>query len=431
MKQKLCNAHNEKSDVERMAIEETLEHSQVRLKALSEAPFEAIFLSEKGVCFDQNQAAKRMFGYTRAEAVGRYGTEWISPEDREQVKNNIQSGYEKPYEVTALRKDGTTFICEIQARMIDYEGRPIRVTALRDITERKQAEKALQNSEQKLNSIVAHVGVGIVIIRDGQMVYSNARILEMLGYSEEESAGLDFLSLVHPEDRDFAVERIRQRLTNETPDSHLTHMRVLTKSGDTKWIETSSVRIQWQNEPAIQAWLIDITKRKHAEQALQQAHNELEQRVKDRTKALEIQKRSLEEANTALTVLLRKRDEDKNEIEKKVLHNIKELVEPCLEKLKKSGLNKRQMNFVSALESNIKEIISSFSYQLSSSYLHLTPMELQVANLVKHGKSTKEIAGFLNLSSKTIESHRKKLRKKLNLTNTETNLRTYLLSFPF
>ncbi len=144
---------------DRKQAEDALRDSKTRLKALSEASFESIFLSEKGICLDQNQAAERMFGYTRAEALGRPGTEWISPEDRERVKDAMLSGREEPYEATALRKDGTVFPAEMQARMIDYQGRRVRVTALRDITQRKRAEEerlALERQvqhAQKLESL--------------------------------------------------------------------------------------------------------------------------------------------------------------------------------------------------------------------------------------------------------------------------------------
>ena len=135
----------------------TLRDSEARLKALSDASFEAIFFSEKGVCLDQNRTAERMFGYTHTEAVGRSGTDWIIPEDRERVKNNMLSGYEKPYKVTALRKEGTTFSCEIQARMTDCRGRFIRITALRDITERKKAEVTLKLRERIFDSLSNHI----------------------------------------------------------------------------------------------------------------------------------------------------------------------------------------------------------------------------------------------------------------------------------
>ena len=136
--------------------EEIVKESGERYRCLSEAAFEAIFFSEKGICLEQNSAAEKMFGYSLQEAVGRYGTEWIIPEDRKIVMDNILSGYEGPYEVTALRKDGTTFPCEIQARMMQYKGKTVRVTALKDITERKKAEETLLKSEVELRAYTVY-----------------------------------------------------------------------------------------------------------------------------------------------------------------------------------------------------------------------------------------------------------------------------------
>ena len=124
-------------EYERKQAEEALRQSEHRMTALSEASFEAIFLSEKGICVDQNQTAEMMFGFTHAEAVGKPGIEWIVPEDHDLVTRNMRIGHEKPYEVTALRKDGTTFPCEIQGKMTIYQTRPRRITSLRDITNRK------------------------------------------------------------------------------------------------------------------------------------------------------------------------------------------------------------------------------------------------------------------------------------------------------
>ncbi len=122
---------------------------QERFQAFSSASFEAIFLSEKGICIDQNDTAKQMFGWTREEAIGRPGTDWIVPDDREHVMKSMLEGVEHPYDVTALRKNGTIFPCEIQARMMEYQGRQVRVTALRDVTKLRLIErrnKALINA---------------------------------------------------------------------------------------------------------------------------------------------------------------------------------------------------------------------------------------------------------------------------------------------
>ncbi len=151
-------------------------------------------------------------------------------------------------------------------------------------------------------------------------------------------------------------------------------------------------------------------------------------KIKERGQQLEIKSRDLEEMNTALRVLLKKRDEDKIELEENFLLTIKELVEPYLEKLKNYGLDERQKSYLSILESNIHDIVSPFVRKLSSKYLNLSASEIQVANLVMDGKRSKEIAVLLNVSEKTIEVHRKNTRKKLGLRNKKINLRTHLLS---
>ena len=184
------------------------------------------------------------------------------------------------------------------------------------------------------------------------------------------------------------------------------------------------------------------------EEALRNDHDELQKRFKEQAtdlsranlllkqeiekrkrveKELEIGKRDLDEVNAALKVLLKRRDEDKAELEEKVMFNIRQLVMPHLEKLK-SGLDKRQLAFAIILESNLNDIISPFSRSLSARYLSLTPAEIQIANLIKQGKSTKEIADLWNVSGKTIEDYRKNIRKKLGIKNKKVNLRTQLLS---
>jgi len=133
----------------RKKAEENLRNSEARLKALSDASFEAIFLLDDGICRGQNQTAEKMFGYTSAEAEGRRYLEWIAAKNHEIVMHNMISGYDQPYELTGVRKDGTLFPCEIQSRMIaSYKGKSTRVLALRDITERKLAQKALRDSEE-------------------------------------------------------------------------------------------------------------------------------------------------------------------------------------------------------------------------------------------------------------------------------------------
>jgi len=107
---------------------------------------------------------------------------------------------------------------------------------------------------------------------------------------------------------------------------------------------------------------------------------------------------------------------------------MKELVMPYIETLKNTTLDKKQKAYVDILESNIFNILSPYMKKLSTFYQSFTPMQIQIADLVKAGKTTKEISEMLNLSDRAIEFHRNSIRDKLGLKNKKINLRSYLLS---
>jgi DNA-binding NarL/FixJ family response regulator len=172
--------------------------------------------------------------------------------------------------------------------------------------------------------------------------------------------------------------------------------------------------------PAITRALQEVRERRERQTA--------EEALKKREKALALKTESLEEANTALKVLLRHREEDKVTLEEQVLINVRKLVFPYLENLKHLQLNKKQMAQVGIIEENLREIVSPFLRRLSSSYLDLTPREIEVANLVKEGKTTKEITDILNISATAVDFHRKNLRAKFGIKSKKTNLMAFLSS---
>ena len=142
---------------------------------------------------------------------------------------------------------------------------------------------------------------------------------------------------------------------------------------------------------------------------------------------------NLRDVNTALKVLLKQREEDIIETEEKILANVEELVFPYIEKLKISPLDPNQTNYLTIIDNNLKEIISPFLHKIRSRNLHLTPQEIQIAQLIKSGKTTKEISELLNISEKGIEFHRGKLRRKLGLKggkNTLSNHLSFLQQLP-
>ena len=150
--------------------------------------------------------------------------------------------------------------------------------------------------------------------------------------------------------------------------------------------------------------------------------------LKKAEESLRAKRAELEEAKTALKFVMKESRQDKREFEETVLLNVQELITPYLEKLKKSGLGGKQNDYVDIIESSLKEIVSPLLRRLSNQYSKLTPAEIQITNLVRHGKTTKEIAEFMNLATSTIDFHRGNIRKKLGIKNKKINLRTHLLS---
>jgi DNA-binding CsgD family transcriptional regulator/PAS domain-containing protein len=189
-----------------------------------------------------------------------------------------------------------------------------------------------------------------------------------------------------------------------TEDSkHWYYMRAIRMS------DTKPVRVIISHE--------DITALKLVEEALRESREELKE-----------QKQSLEEANIALKVLIKHRENDKLELEKNVLTNVKVLVLPYVEKLKEVPLKPRNKTLVEIIENHLKDIISPLLQKFSNAQIILTPQEIKVVALIKDGKSSKEIADILAISETTVNFHRKNLRKKFGLKNRQMNLRSYLMS---
>ena len=153
-----------------------------------------------------------------------------------------------------------------------------------------------------------------------------------------------------------------------------------------------------------------------------------EKKLKESQKALREKSVALEEVNTALNVLLKNREEDQVQMEDVIVANVKDLVMPFIEKLSQSQLDEKQTVYVEIIQNNIASIVSPFLRQIPMKFFDLTPTEIQIADLVRKDKTTKEIANILNASEKTIEAHRNRLRKKLGLTNQRIQLRDYLMT---
>ncbi|MDD3473492.1 MAG: LuxR C-terminal-related transcriptional regulator, partial [Syntrophaceae bacterium] len=163
--------------------------------------------------------------------------------------------------------------------------------------------------------------------------------------------------------------------------------------------------------------------------ARMQARHQLEEEIATREeteKALEAERKSLIEANAALKVLLKHRDEDKKELEERFLSNVQQLVIPHVEKLKKSDLDPVQHMSVSFIETNLNDLVSPFLKRIQG--FNFTPRQLEVASLIREGRTTKDITRILNMNQRAVEIQRFLIRKKLGFNKEKVNLQAYLKS---
>ena len=137
---------------------------------------------------------------------------------------------------------------------------------------------------------------------------------------------------------------------------------------------------------------------------------------------------SLEETNEALKILLERGEDEKKLIEDRIKSNVKELVLPYVDKLRTTGLNIEQQTYLEIIETTIKNVFSSFLQKITSKQYHFTPKEIQVATLIREGKTTKQIADIMKVTRSAIGLHRHHIRNKLGLGKAKVNLRSYLLS---
>jgi PAS domain S-box-containing protein len=287
-----------------------------------------------------------------------------------------------------------------------------------NITKRKLAEKTVQEIQLQQKAILDNIpDMAWLKDRESRFIAVNEAFGKACGLKPENLVGMTDLDIWpielaerYREDDKRVIECGRRKQVEEP---------LVDKDGREIWIETIKTPIYNDNGEIIGTAGIarDITGRKRAEDEL-----------KKRERELEAKSRNLEEANIALKVLLKRREEDKTELEEKIISNVTELVEPYIEKLKKSRLNTDQSAYVNIIETHLDDIISPFLRNLTSKYPNLTPREIQITNLIKEGRTTKEIADILNSSSGAIDFHRNNIRNKLGLKNKNANLRSYLLS---
>lgn len=325
----------------------------------------------------------------------------------------------KPQEPS--REDLLAEVEHLKSRLAESEDtlRAIRsgdVDALAIETPTGEQIFTLAGAEHPYRVMIEMMNEGAAILaRNGTIFYCNKRLAEMVKSPLEKMIGASIHQFIESKNKKIIwslVKRVfagggRGEITFQAADGTLVPV-LLSASG-----------IEGINSPeSICLVAADISERKQSEEFLKKSEKELR-----------IKTENLEEVNAALNVLLKRVEEGHIDMEEKILSNIRELVLPYLDKLKKTALSDHQSSCLGIAETNLDNIASSFLYHMKMRYLNLTHREIQMAALVKEGKSVKEIAKLLNITTKTVEYHRNSLRKKLGLRNKKANLRAHLLTF--
>ncbi len=211
--------------------------SEVKFRALSLATFEGIVFSNGGVIVDVNQQFADIVGYSLSEIPGMKIEQLVAPEDKELVANKIRTGSQEPYEHRMIRKDGSMIYVETHPRIMEVGTRSMRVTAIQDITERKQKE-----AELRLNSeIISNMSEGIFCVResDRQIIYTNPKFESMLGYDTGELLGKDIAIINAPTEYtpEEVADNIREHIRRKGSwNGEVRHVR---KDGALCWSQVS------------------------------------------------------------------------------------------------------------------------------------------------------------------------------------------------
>ncbi len=303
-------------------------------------------------------------------------------------------------------------------------------SSVTDITNVK-AEEALRESERRYRTVADFTYDWEYWLNpQGQFHYVSPSVERITGRQVRAGTRADelFQQIVHPEDLQRCLKHLQEEMARH--ESGEMEFRVIRLDGEVRWVHhiCQSVYDEEGRYLGKRASNRDITERKQAADELSKYRERLEIMVNERTAELEKERASLEELNTALKVLLRQREQDKDDLEKNILANVKKLAMPYIQRLKKMPLNRKEADYVNILESNLMNIISPFSNKLSSKYLNFTSKEVQVAYLIREGLATKKIAESLKVSQGTIKFHRENIRSKLDLKNKKINLKSCLLT---
>ena len=258
----------------RKQAEAMLRLSEARYRTLVDHSQDGVFITREGKFLYVNKTLAEMLGSTPDQMIGADYATYVAPEGRQLVEDiwaKRRAGHweTQAYEVNMLKQDGhTRVVASIRSGPIMIDGQLSSTGTLRDVTTQRRVQEDLQKSEEKYRALVDHSQDGIFIMREGKYIYANNAFARMLGYSPEEMIGVDYLTFVAPEGREFLLELWEQRRAGKKV--HTTYeLNFLKKDGKTRVVASvSSGSTVMNGEVSSTGTVHDITAQKRMEAEL-------------------------------------------------------------------------------------------------------------------------------------------------------------------
>lgn len=397
------------------------------------APVAYLTLSAEGLIAEINLTGAKLLGVERKKLINRRFAQFIVDEDKDTWHRFCllarQHDGKQSCELTLIPADGIPLIaCLNCTRKLELDGSPQLRIAINDITGQKQAE-----AELRITAAAIDAQTGLIVTDARKIILRvNQAFTRITGYSAEEAIG-----------------QTPAFLRSDWHDEGFYYDLWATVKADGYW--QGEVWNKHKNGQIVPAWLsiamvtnanggimhfvgsfTDISLYKQAEQVLLEARQHLESQVTVTKEELDKVKEETAGINIALNVLLNHRTTDKSDAQIALSQEVKENILPFLKKLKGTSAGRIQTTrLIDILETNLMDLVKDYgttANHLSAIYKQLTPIERQVASMIRQGLGTKVIATTLNCSSGTVGVHRKHIRKKLGLDNKASNLHSYLQS---
>jgi PAS domain S-box-containing protein len=258
-----ANAGLRAASAERERAIAALRDEEERYRRLTEAAFEGILVAHEGTIVDANPRLAEMLGYgAPVDLLGMKTLELVAPESRGEFAERSRASDDGPYELVGLARDGHSFPVEVRVRSVQVAGRGLRIGAITDITERKQARARLQEQEERFRRLAEAAFEGIAVTYKGTVIDANAQLARMLGYETGDLLGVEAWKLVAPESRSEVAERMRTG--SEGPYEHL----ALARDGRVLPVEVRARMIPVGERQVRISAIRDVTEQKRAQQEL-------------------------------------------------------------------------------------------------------------------------------------------------------------------